>query len=217
MKKLFLLRKSLFIAFAAATCGLFFTSCGTDVKIPSQSDKENTTTKMTRSEFHWRCPSCGLLNGGWRNYCADPRCCKEYSVPHGNLILTYLDIIKYTVGFATDITTPPDFNQIELPGRIFPAYAPEPWYETTCALKYYNELKNSSTYRLTPSYAEGVEFAWYRTVRILYPKLHDATTVERLFDKFILNEGRNLKGFNGQGIKDASKAAIEAFTTCKKF
>ena len=143
---------------------------------------------MTRSEFHWRCPSCGLLNGGWRNYCADPRCGKEYSVPHGNLILTYLDIIKYTVGFATDITTPPDFNQIELPGRIFPAYAPEPWYETTCALKYYNELKNSSTYRLTPSYAEGVEFAWYRTVRILYPKLHDATTVERLFDKFILND-----------------------------
>ena len=94
MKKLFLLRESLFIAFAAATCGLFFTSCGTDVKIPSQSDKENTTTKMTRSEFHWRCPSCGLLNGGWRNYCADPRCGKEYSVPHGNLILTYLDIIN---------------------------------------------------------------------------------------------------------------------------
>lgn len=143
-------------------------------------------------------------------------CGEPYSEPHGVLILSLIDQIKSTVKFnTTGPDVDKDYNRIELPNMKFPTYAPEPWYETPCALKYYNEIKNSSSYRLTPDYAEGAEFAWYRTVRSLYPKYHNASKVEREYDMFIINEGRNLKGFKGQGIKDASKAAIEAFISCR--
>ena len=106
-------------------------------------------------------------------------------------------------------------KKIELPDGSFLLSEPEKWYETSCALKYYNNLKNSSTYRLTPGYAEGVDFAWFRTTHVLFPKYHDKNKVEQLYDRFILSEGRNLTGFKGQGIKDGSKAAVEAFVTCR--
>lgn len=199
----------------ALISGLFLCNCSTNEQI-DLTNPENGIVGQTRSQFHWRCPRCGMLNGGWRNYCSDPLCDGEYSVPHGVLILTILDIIKTNIEFSTgggDEYHNPDI--IELPNRKFPSYAPEPWYETSCAMKYYNELKNSSSYRLTPDYAEGVEFAWYRTVRSLYPKYHSPSKVELEYDKFIISEGRNLKGFKGQGIQDASKAAIKAFASCR--
>lgn len=93
----------------------------------------------------------------------------------------------------------------------FPAYGPEPWYESPGPLSYYNKIKNSSTYRLTPGYAEAADYAWYQTTHILYPRLHDKNTVQRKYDRFILTEGRNLTGFTGQGLKDGSKAAVDAF------
>lgn len=93
----------------------------------------------------------------------------------------------------------------------FAAYLPEPWYETSGAMKYYNDLKKSSTYKLTPGYAEGVDFAWYRTTHILYPGLHDRTKVESTFTKFRLRESKNFDGFNGQGLLDGSEAAVKAF------
>lgn len=78
-------------------------------------------------------------------------------------------------------------------------------------MKYYNDLKKSSTYKLTPGYAEGVDFAWYRTTHILYPGLHDRTKVESTFTKFRLRESKNFEGFNGQGLLDGSEAAVKAF------
>lgn len=117
------------------------------------------------------------------------------------------------------VTTGPDFgvtpDKIELPNGDFLLSQPKEWYETSCALKYYNNLKNSSTYRLTPGYAEGVDFAWFRTTHVLFPKYHSVIAVERAYDRFRLNEGRNLTGFKGQGILDGSKAAVEAFATCR--
>lgn len=217
MKKLLSFRKGLFFSMVLV-CGLFLCNCNKDESIIDKIIPDENTSITTRaSSFHWKCPNpnCQFpLNGGWQNFCSV--CGEPYSEPHGVLILTLIDQIKYTVGFNT--TGPKDdnnFNRIELPNRKFPSYAPEPWYETPCAMKYYNELKNSSSYRLTPDYAEGIEFAWYRTVRSLYPKYHSPSKVELEYDKFIISEGRNLKGFKGQGIKDASKAAIKAFASCR--
>ena len=171
------------------------------------------------SAFHWTCQDskCGFdLNAGWQSHCGRPGCKEEYSESHGILILTFADYIKNTVGFDTGGGGAGfDYNRIELPNGKFPKFAPEPWYETPCAMKYYNELRNSSQYRLTPGYAEAVEYAWYRTVRILYPKYHNSTTVEREYTRFLLNEGRNLTGFKGSGILDASEAAVKAFATCR--
>lgn len=40
-------------------------------------------------------------------------------------------------------------------------------------------------------------------------------TVEREYTRFRLGEGRNLTGFKGSGILDASEAAVKAFATCR--
>ena len=215
MKKLLVFRKSFFVAFMVTGSGLLLSNCSNDDLTVNRTVPDDDV--ITRSSaFHWRCPNtdCGFLNGGWRNNCS--ACRGEYSESHGSLILTFADYIKNTVGFDTGGGGVGfDYNRIELPNGKFPKSAPEPWYETSCAMKYYNELRNSSKYRLTPGYAEAVEYAWYRTVRILYPKYHNPNTVEREFTRFRFSEGRNLTGFKGSGILDASEAAVKAFVTCR--
>ena len=200
-----------------AGSGLLSSNCSNDNLTVDRTVPDDDV--ITRgSAFHWTCPDskCGFdLNAGWQSHCGRPGCKEEYSDSHGILILTYADYIKHTVGFSTGGGIGYDHNRIELPDRRFPKTAPEPWYETSCALKYYNELKNSSKYRLTPGYAEAVEYAWYRTVRILYPKYHNPNTGEREDTRFRLGEGRNLTGFKGSGILDASEAAVKAFATCR--
>lgn len=212
MKKLSGFRKSFFAAFMVAGSGLLSSNCSND-----DLTVDRTVPATRAGTFHWKCtnPKCRFsLNGGWQNYCS--QCKEEYSESHGILILTFADYIKNTIGFDTGGGgAGTDFNRIELPDGRFPKTAPEPWYETPCAMKYYNELRNSSQYRLTPGYAEAVEYAWYRTVRILYPKYHNPNTVEREYTRFRLGEGRNLTGFKGSGILDASEAAVKAFATCR--
>lgn len=123
-------------------------------------------------------------------------------------------IVQNTIKFTTDIeggNLPDDFNLLQLRGNIFPAYEPEPWYETAGALKYYNEVKKSSAYRLTPGYAEAADYAWFRTTRILYPNAHRKTDVEKQYTRFMLENGKHFTGFKGQGIKAGCQAAIDAF------
>ena len=219
MKKLSGFRKSFFVAFMVAGSGLLSSNCSNDDLTVDRTVPDDVVATRS-SAFHWTCPDskCGFdLNAGWQSHCGRPGCKEEYSDSHGILILTFADYIKNTVGFDTGGGGGAgfDYNRIELPNGKFPKFAPEPWYETPCAMKYYNELRNSSQYRLTPGYAEAVEYAWYRTVRILYPKYHNSTTVEREYTRLLLNEGRNLTGFKGSGILDASEAAVKAFATCR--
>lgn len=201
--------QGLFIACTIAS-GLL-SSCNEDVLVVDQPTQ--TSNAITRaSEFHWRCidPICNFsLNGGWRNFCS--ACGADYNPIHGNLILSFSDVIMKPVG-STNIppTSSDGGGRIELPNKLFMTYAPPPWYENSTSLKYYNDLK-TMYYYATPDYAEGVDFAWYRTVRILYPKIANVATIENLFDKFLVNEGRDLRGPNGTGIKDGSKAAVKAF------
>ena len=215
MGELSLFRKGLFVALVVVGGGLFVSSCNKEELISDRTDQNETLETRSSSEYHWRCsnPTCGMLNSSWQTKCIS--CNHDYSETHGILISDFIKVAKsyIKIGSYGGGTLPK--KKIELPDGSFLLSEPEKWYETSCALKYYNSLKNSSTYRLTPGYAEGVDFAWFRTTHVLFPKYHDKNKVEQLHDRFILSEGRNLTGFKGQGIKDGSKAAVEAFVTCR--
>lgn len=205
MKTSLLFQEKLLLVLIITCSGLFLNSCSKDDLITDKTSQDVAPIKTRASaEFHWRC-KCGFLNGGWNNYCTS--CKKEYSTPHGKLILNFGDAVKTQI---KTITTPSYPKQIELPNRLYLAYPPETWYDSSASVKFYNNLK-TLYYHSNPEYAEGVDFAWYRTVRMLYPRITNVTTAESIFDRFLINEGRLLTGANGSGIKDGSKAAIEAF------
>lgn len=183
-----------------------------------QNDEMSTLTKT--SVFHWTCQHCRFtLNSSWQNSCS--RCFKEYDPTYGHLVITFYDMIKamvkvdYTISgtgaFPSDASVG---NRIQLPGRLFLEYAPT-WYETAAAKKYYTDITKILIYTSNPDYAEGVDYAWYHTVRILYPQKTNLGMAQRAYDKFIIGEGTNLKGQKGTGIKAGSKAAVNAFGTCK--
>lgn len=208
-------RKGLFIASVFAT-GLFFCGCTKDDQMAASDADAPILTRA--STFHWQCPNenengetCGFRNGGWRNTCAD--CGKDYSPEHGNFLLTISDAIEVTSpredgGGAYPSDPNPDL--IQLPGNRFPAYTPPIWYETANALKYYENGK-TVTYQYSKAYAEGYDFAWYRTVRMLFPRKTEKSKLQLKFDKFCVNEGRNLRDDKGRGIKAGTQAAIDAF------
>lgn len=215
MKTLSLFRKGMFVTLVVFCGGLLVSSCNKEDLTSDRTNQNETTETRSSSEYHWRCsnPTCGMLDSSWQTKCIS--CGRDYSETHGILISDFIKVAKSFIKIGSYGGGRPPENKIELPDGSFLLSEPEKWYETSCALKYYDKLKNSSTYRLTPGYAEGVEYAWFRTTHVLFPKYHDINKVERLYDMFILNEGRNLTGFKGQGIKDGSKAAVEAFATCR--
>lgn len=102
-------------------------------------------------------------------------------------------------------------NRIILPGGVLMEYAPSAWFEATSALKYYNNIKATLFYNSDRAYAEAVDFAWYRTVRILYPDITPMYKVKSSYDKWVISENRNLKGSKGKGLIDGTKAAVDAF------
>lgn len=210
MKTCLVFQKSLFIAFMLLISAFTFNSCTKEELIENQSiqnDKQIET--RAASEFHWRCPSCGNLNAGWRESCLS--CSKSYSPIHGDLVLSILDVISRNVSISGGVVGREGNDRlIQLPQNFFPDRAPEPWYESGVALNYYDRLKTMNYYAL-PEYAEGVDFGWYRTVRTLYPKITDVLQAKNQYDKWLVGAGRGLKGNNGTGIKDGSKAAVDAF------
>lgn len=213
MKMHTLFQKVLFIAMIIGS-GLILNSCTNDALVVDQSNPNEAIAKTRATTWHWRCPKCGFLNSAWRDNCAN--CNKSYSPEHGELIMDFLqsvaDKIEILPGNAGGgIGGQGDDRLIQLPGNMFPARAPEPWYESAIAIRYYNKLKNSDRYFVYEDYAEGVEFGWYRTVRSLYPKITSKLGLDMKFDKWSINAGRFLKGQNGQGIKDGAKAAVTAF------
>lgn len=176
-----------------------------------QHESENSV-KTRATDFHWKCKKCGFLNGPWKNNCLS--CGVDYNSSHGKLVLSLITIIENNVGFVKTISKADEPRAVELPTLQYPLPTAEPWYETPKALQFYNELK-TLYYNSNAEYREGVDFAWYRTVRALYPKYTKSVIAERTYDKFILNEGRNLTGPNGSGLKDGAKAAIEAFAATR--
>lgn len=170
------------------------------------------------AEFGWRCTKCGMSNPGWRTICVNNACKNEYHRSHGDMILNVFSLVSDKVKTSIDGNgsggsggSGEGDHALQLRNGKFPAYLPEPWYENSGALKYYDKIKRSSIYMLTPGYAEAADYAWYQTTRILYPKLHDKTKVETTYTKFMLREDKNFSGFQGQGLKDGSRAAIDAF------
>lgn len=191
----------------------FVSSCSNDELIDKMDNHPCENTVKTRAmDFHWVCKNCHFINSPWRNNCIS--CNRPYSSIHGKLVLSLITEIKDNVELVGTIAKVEEPKALELPTLLYPLPTAEQWYETSKALSFYNELK-TMYYDSNAEYREGVDFAWYRTVRALYPKYTKTIVAERTYDRFIINEGRELKGPNGSGIKDGAKAAIEAFVATR--
>lgn len=129
-----------------------------------------------------------------------------------SFIQQHIEVIQLSFPGDNGGGTPPKKNSIQLPDARWTLTIPEPWYEEESAVKYFENLQDKA-FLLPPQYMEAVEFAWYRTVRSLYPKYHRRIDVESEFSKWRIQNSQELKtmGFKGTGIEDATKAAVEAF------
>ncbi len=192
-------------------------SCNKDDEfyIGQNTESDLGTTRAEAPGYHWTCPKCKFWNMGFRNYCS---ICNTAYDPHlSDLTTCMFRIVEHFVEFKRDIGgggidyTPDDPNLLQLPNLKYPAYPPKPWYESTAAMKYYNQMRKESAYMLTPGYAEAAEYAWFRTTRILYPGVHKKSEVEKEYNRFMRENSKNFTGFKGDGIKAGSKAAIDGF------
>lgn len=204
-------KKGLLSRFLMIAMSFFMCCCSeSDYQVYSNDDSI-MRTRSFGDNGDWICNYCETKNFEWKTVCVV--CGTKYSEYHANFVTTLWNILTDT-GFVTEIAGLNESNignRIQLPNKKFPSISPEPWYDNNGAIKYYNDLKNSFAYRFTPDYAEGVDYAWYITTHILYPGKHNKTTVEKAHDKWVLNEARYLEGNKGNGIKDGTKAAIQAF------
>lgn len=177
---------------------------------PVQNDEVTVPTKALGKD--WQCEQCGSMNRPWRNNCL--LCRKEYNPSLGRLLLSFQSIIATMVEFdnGSGIMTDDKINnRVELPGKLYMVYAPSAWYENAVAKRYYTDITKTLQYTSGSDYAEGVDVAWYRAVRMLYPGKTNPATAKKTYDRFILDEGRNLSGQKGAGIKAGAKAAVEAY------
>lgn len=217
MKKTKLFQKGLLAVFMAVMCGLLLSNCSKDYLIAESPASDGDALAVTRgAEFHWRCSNlkCGFLNAAWRDACTMPNCKGQRNPSHSRLILNFMTIVERYVpvggdggGSGRPIDDTTIAGRIELPGGLFPAYAPAAWYEASKALKFYNDLKATSSYGLNATYRADVDYAWYRTVRILYPGVTDVTKAQMQYDRWIISDGRNTT----TGIVDGTKAALNAY------
>ena len=202
----------LFLLVAMCVFGLFFTACNNE-KLP-ELNKSELSSRALNPKFHWTCPECGFLNAAWRNTCTDPACGEKYSTPHANLCLSFMGLISSSIEITTELSGVSDeYHPIELGDGTFPSYLPTAWYEESGPQGLYNEherLRLTSMF-LTDEYWEGFEFGWYRTTRILYPQYHQPVRVESAYTRFMLNNNSLFTGDKGDGIKDGTELAIEAF------
>lgn len=105
-----------------------------------------------------------------------------------------------------------DTNRVELPCRLVPLRAPAGWYNNAVADKYYTTFRSTSMDSGNSSFLEAYDFAWYRTVRIIYSEYHSPASINREFTIFNNRAGTTLKGTaKGRGILEGIRAALTAF------
>lgn len=197
----------------AALSACILVSCNKEqIEYRSNTSDTEIATRTDVRRFHWKCPTCKLINGGWRSQCTCAAGTK-YSPDMADLVIQMWLMDKTVI---STITVPSNWGggepapgSIQLTDDTFTATAPPEWYETTTAQKYYNQYMNSIL--ITETYKEAFNYAWYKVTHILYPGKHKISLVESEYDKWMLRQGRNLSGDKGQGLKDGSKAAVKAF------
>lgn len=194
-------------------CGGLFISCSENSSIVSEQAPTDSGRAITRAAFHWSCP-CGALNGGWQNYCSG--CFEPYDPEHGNMIMNFIDIIKQSVTFVSDIPggapTNPDKHPIQLPNKMFVLEMPDGWYDTPNVIKICNDYWYKNRLDLRPAeYQDGFALGWYRTVRTLYPQYHQKSQVKYTYDKISIKYNSLIKGVFGSGLKDGTRLAVTTF------
>ena len=193
---------------------VYLSSCNEQLNQSYINPISSPTTKAYEAEYNWICENCGFWNGGWRDKCANcGKTCDEIlsilTVRFAQEIENELTFSPYTEEQAKEAIER-DPNLLELPTMLFAEHSPEPWFDSMDALRYYEEETNSILYT-NQRYAEGVDIGWFKVSRILYPEYHDKNSVQILYDRFRLSEGRNWKTDFQLGIKAGVNAAVEAF------
>lgn len=119
----------MFILFMGIISGPLLNSCSQE-DFGDQLANNNTQaqTRAARSSWHWKCPSCGFYNGGWKSNCS--YCGKTYSSEHRDLIYTILDCLTQHLKIIETIEgvggSAGDTNRtIEIDTNKFPARVPE--------------------------------------------------------------------------------------------
>lgn len=207
MRKSFLQLKSVLIAFTVVVIVLLSSGCSKDVATIDNTDEYKGPLMTRAGNWHWLCKKCAFINNNRSTKCL--ACGMEKSPEHSQLMFSLISYpmthIELTLGEGFDP------NSIEVLPNYFTPYAPPPWYETSAALQYYNAITSTLLYMSDRTYAEGVDYAWYRTVRCLYPAEHDPLKVENMYQKF------KLSGYSllDMGMKAGTTAAIKAYLTYK--
>lgn len=194
-------------------CISFLNGCQKEELTLSNNDDVATgVTTRVLSGFHWKCPRCGFLNGGWRSTCTNLDCNGEYEASHSDMLLGFVKAMTNVIKLVGAEGGPIDPNRIEIKKNLFPAIAPEPWYEEAIAVRYYETARSVSMDSANKLFLEVYDFAWYRTVRVLYPYRHTVAAVNREFSIYNTRIGPTLKQTaKGRGILEGTRAAVQAF------
>ena len=195
------------------SCILFLNSCQKEeLALSNNDDAVISVTTRALSGFHWKCPKCGFLNAGWRSTCTNLGCDTEYEASHSDMLLSIVKAMENVIKLVGAEGGPADPNRIEIKKNLFPEIAPEPWYEETTAVWYYETFRNASMDSANRLFLEGYDFAWYRTVRVLYPYRHTAAAVNREFSIYYTRVGATFnQTVRGRCILEWTKAAVQAF------
>lgn len=107
---------------------------------------------------------------------------------------------------------PIDPNVIEVVENLFPELPPEPWYEESVPVRYYETFRSTSMDAADRLFLEAYDYAWYRTVRVLYPYRHTPAVVNREFSIYETRSGSTLRRTaKGRGILEGTRVAVQAF------
>lgn len=154
-----------------------------------------------------------MLNSPWQNNCVS--CNKSYSEEHGYAVTTFVNMVATSIQTTLPGDTGGNTNagSIQLPDMTWTITVPQKWYETTSVINYYNTWMGDIL--LPPDYRNGFEVAWYRTVRVLYPGLHNnMTTLEREHRDWEWEYRSSIRSKYGQfgtGLLDGTEAAVTAY------
>lgn len=207
-------RVNFFMAFCCLILVFSSQSCSNNEVI--YEEPQVTTRTHMRSAFHWTCKYCKFLNAGWRHDCV--QCHKPYDSNHGEMIMTFLDIIKTHITFVSEINggayPNDDVHPLQLPNAMFALEMPEGWYDTPSVRKIYDDYFFNNRLDLRPmEFQEGFALGWYRTVRSLYPQYHQKSQVKYTYDKISIKYNSLITGTFGSGLKEGTKLAVNTF--CK--
>lgn len=90
-----------------------------ELTLSNNDDVATGVTTRVLSGFHWKCPRCGFLNGGWRSTCTNLDCNGEYEASHSDMLLGFVKAMTNVIKLVGAEGGPIDPNRIEIKKTYF--------------------------------------------------------------------------------------------------